>query len=89
MDDQLDRLEARVLAAIALIQDLRRENRELAARCGKQEARLDDLRSARERLEGQLAAARDTAAAVDDFEAKKQLIERKIGSLLEKLEAMG
>lgn len=89
MDDQLDRLEIKVAEAVELIQALRRENLRLGERCQAQEARVRELETSRDRLQEQLAATQAAVSTAADLEARKQLIERKISSLLEKLEAIG
>ena len=89
MDDQFSKLENKVLAAIAHIQELRQTNEQLGAQCSELRDRLQDLEDEKDRLQRQLQAAREAAAAVDDFEAKKKLIEQKVSGLLAKLEAMG
>ena len=82
MDDQLARLEAKVLETIETMQGLRHENGELKARCGDLEARGSDL-------ENQLREAHESASQAEGFEEKRRLVEEKVGGLLSKLEAMG
>jgi len=89
MDDHLSRLEAKVLEAIDIIQGLRRENGELRSRCEELGNRLQDAQSARERLQSQLDAAQESAVQIEFFEQRRQLLEERVGGLLEKLEAMG
>jgi FtsZ-binding cell division protein ZapB len=89
MEDQLVRLERKVLEAIALIQSLRRENEQLSARGADLDGRLRDLQEERDQLQRELQQAQAAAAAATDFEQKRQRIEEKVAGLLEKLEAMG
>ena len=88
MDDQLARLESKVLEAIEIIQGLRRENGELNERCGDLEGRLQDADEQRQQMQRDLGEARESAAQVDQFEEKRRLVEEKVGGLLSKLEAM-
>jgi hypothetical protein len=60
------------------------------------EARVDgalelikELRHENARLQHELAAAREAAEQVTQFETKRRLIEERVGGLLDKLEAMG
>lgn len=89
MDDHLSRLEARVQGAIDLIHDLRRQNGDLQSRCQELEQRMGDLQGERDRLQERLHEASAAAAQVEEFEERRRVIEQKVGSLLEKLEAMG
>lgn len=89
MDDQLARLETKVLEAIEIIKGLRHENGELGARCSDLEGRLHEAEEQRSRLQRDLDEARETAAQAEHFEEKRRLVEEKVGSLLSKLEAMG
>jgi predicted nucleic acid-binding Zn-ribbon protein len=89
MDDHLSRLEAKVVEAIGLIQDLRQENGRLQDRCGELESELAEARAERERMRSQLEEASATAAQAEQFEQKRREIETKVSGLLEKLEAMG
>ena len=88
MDDQLARLESKVLEAIDIIQGLRRENGELSDRCTDLEGRLRETDEERERMRRDLDEAREAAAQVDQFEEKRRLVEEKVGGLLSKLEAL-
>ena len=56
MDDNLNQLENKVLEAVALIKDLRAENRRLAALCEDLAAQVGDLEIGRARLAEELAA---------------------------------
>lgn len=89
MENQLEKLEARVMEAIGLIKDLRLKNMQLDEQCNSLEERLGALSDERDMLQRKLDAVHEKVATADDFEAKRQLIEQKVGSLLEKLEAMG
>lgn len=89
MDDQLARLEAKVLETIETIQGLRHENNELEARCSDLEARSNDLQRQKDDLEAQLQEARESASQAELFAEKRRLVEEKVGGLLSKLEAMG
>ena len=89
MDDHLSRLEAKVVEAIDMIQELRRQNGELNQRCEELEGRLADVTSERDRLQAQLGEAQETAAAAERFEEQRRHIETRVSGLLEKLEAMG
>lgn len=96
MDSNLNVLEAKVLEAVELIQELRAENRRLAERNGELtglttelEARLSGLEDENTRLNHELAEARLQAGTVEDFEEKRKEIEDKVGGLLQKLEALG
>ncbi len=95
MEDQLSRLEGKVLEAIEIIQGLRQENGELGTRCAglegsmtELEGRLQDAEEQRNQLQRDLEEARESAAQVDQFEEKRRLVEEKVGGLLSKLEAM-
>jgi hypothetical protein len=89
MDDQFAKLEAKVADAIELIKGLRSENVRLQSQCRDLESRVGDLTDAGARLQRDLAEAREAAAQVEQFEAKRRLIEERVGGLLDKLEAMG
>jgi len=89
MDDQLSRLERKILDAIDLIQTLRRDNQQLSERCETLDVKCRDLTEERDHLQRQLQSAREAAATAEDFEQKRLHIEEKVAGLLEKLEAMG
>jgi hypothetical protein len=89
MDDQFAKLEAKVADAIELIKGLRSENLRLQSQCRDLENRVGELTDAGARLQRDLVEARDAAAQVEQFEAKRRLIEERVGGLLDKLEAMG
>lgn len=89
MEKQIERLEVKILEAIALIKELRSKNTQLAAECADLQARLVDLEDEKKRLVLKLEAATESAAAADELETKRQLIENKVTSLLDKLEALG
>ena len=89
MDDQFAKLEAKVVDAIELIKGLRSENAQLQGRCRDLEHQVAELTAAGARLQSDLIEARDAAAQVTQFEAKRRLIEERVGGLLDKLEAMG
>jgi len=88
MDDQLSRLESKVLEAIEIIQGLRHENGELSNRCEDLEGRLNEAEEQREKLARDLNEARESASQVEHFEERRRLVEEKVGGLLSKLEAM-
>lgn len=96
MDINLNVLEAKVLEAVELIQELRGENRKLTSRNGELEGRIQELEGLAEslkdentRLRNELDEARLQADSVEVFEQKRKEIEDKVGGLLEKLEALG
>ncbi len=96
MESNLNILEAKVLEAIALIQDLRQSNRrlansnsEMAAQVTELTARLLGVESDNERLNTSVAEAEDQAETIQIYEKKRQAIENRVGGLLEKLEALG
>ena len=89
MDDQFAKLEAKVGETIELLRDLRGENARLQDRCRDLEHQIGELTDAGARLQLELDAARDAAAQVSQFEAKRRMIEERVGGLLDKLEAMG
>jgi FtsZ-binding cell division protein ZapB len=89
MDDQFAKLEAKVAVAIELIKDLRSENARLQVQCRDLEHQVVELTDAGARRQHALAEARDATAQVKQFEAKRRLIEERVGGLLDKLEAMG
>ena len=88
MDDHLSRLENKVLEAIDLNKELRRENGELKSRCTDLENRLTQSRDEREKMQRELTESRELASQAELFEEKRRVIENKVGSLLERLEAM-
>jgi uncharacterized coiled-coil DUF342 family protein len=89
MEHSVDRLETKVLEAIALIKDLRQKNQQLVEQCAGLQDKLTDIEEQKNRLELKLEAANDMASTADELEAKRQVIDDKLSSLLEKLEAMG
>jgi FtsZ-binding cell division protein ZapB len=89
MDSNLNVLEAKVLEAIGLIKELRRENATLTERCAELESRADELEQENGRLQQELESVRQEAADVEVYEAKRKEIEDKVGGLLEQLEALG
>ncbi|MDY0110585.1 MAG: cell division protein ZapB [Candidatus Krumholzibacteria bacterium] len=89
MDDQLARLESKVLAAISLLKELRLENSQLTERCATLDERCRGLQDQNEQFAKDLQLAQQNAAVAGDFEQKRQLIERKVAGLLDKLEAIG
>jgi chromosome segregation ATPase len=88
MDNNLNILEAKVLEAVALIKELRAENRRLSERCGELEAQSADLENDNRRLKHALDEAHRKVENVEVFEQKRMEIEDKVGDLLQKLEAM-
>lgn len=89
MDDNLDLLEARVVEAVALIQDLRAENRRLATRCDELAAEVGELEAGRQRLAQELADAKANAGDIESYEEKRKEIEDRVGGLIRKLAAIG
>ncbi len=96
MENNLTVLETKVLAAVDLIKDLRRENEklsndngELLAQQAKTEQQIETQQNEIERLTAELATAREQAGEVDRYEEKRLEIEEKVGGLLAKLEALG
>lgn len=89
MDDHLSRLEAMVNRTIERMQELRRVNADLEQRNHQLEESVGNLRDERDHLQRRLDEASTAAAQVEQYEEKRRLIEQKVGSLLEKLEAMG
>jgi len=96
MDDNLNLLENKVLEAVALIKDLRAENRRLDEQCGKLAerceelaAQVDDLETGRARLAEELASASAVAGDVESYEEKRKEVEDRVGGLLQKLAALG
>jgi chaperonin cofactor prefoldin len=89
MDNNLNVLEAKVLEAVELIKELRGENRRLATECGELADRVQELESANQRMEQDLAEARRAAADSEMYEAKRKEVEDKVGGLLAQLEALG
>ncbi len=89
MEEQLTRLENKILETIDRMQELRRDNERLGAKCATMQERLRAIESENEGLRQQVDAAREAASQFDDLEAKKRLIEQKVGGLIAKLEAMG
>ena len=68
MDNNLNILEAKVLEAVALIKELRAENRRLSDRCGEVEAQSADLENDNRRLKHELDGARREVGNVEVFE---------------------
>lgn len=89
MEDHLSRLEAKVNQTIERLQELRRINADLEQRNRQLEEGAEAMRAERDRLQRQLEEAGTAAAQVEEYEEKRRLIEQKVGSLLDKLEAMG
>ncbi|MCP4571286.1 MAG: cell division protein ZapB [bacterium] len=89
MDSNLNALEAKVLAAVDLIKELREENERLGGRCTELEAGVQELQDDNDRLKVELDEARHSAADVEMYEVKRKEIEDKVGGLLEQLEALG
>ncbi len=87
-DDALQRLEEKVLTAVARIKELRQENERLLARNAALEEENTSLRAEVDRTQAELDRLRSTAAQVEQMERKRQLIEEKVGGLLAKLEAL-
>lgn len=89
MEDSLSLLESKVIAAVALIKDLRADNAKLQARCEELSAQVADLEDGRTKLAAELATARATAGDVERYEEKRKEIEDRVGGLLQKLAALG
>jgi len=100
MESNLNILEAKVLEAIALIQELRKTNQrlessnsELATQVTELEARVLGAESENERLNTSVseagAQAESSHETIQVYEEKRQAIEDRVGGLLEKLEALG
>ena len=89
MDDHFSKLEAKVNGAIELIQQLKRENGDWKMRYAEIEGRLHDTQGERDRLQVELQDVGEQTGRVEEFEEARRVIQQKVGSLLEKLEAMG
>ncbi len=89
MDDNLNLLEARVVEAVALIKDLRAENHRLAARNEDLVAQVGALEAGGQRLAQELADAKANAGDIESYEEKRKEIEDRVGSLIQKLAALG
>lgn len=89
MDDNLGRLEEKVIKAVKLIQELRHENDRLQRQRSQLESEFAALNERSERLGRDLEEARAAAAAVESFEEHRRMIEEKVGGLLEKLDQIG
>jgi hypothetical protein len=89
MDDNLGRLEEKVLKAVRLIQELRSENDRLQRQRSQLESEFAALKERSERLGCDLEEARAAAANVESFEEHRRIIEEKVGGLLEKLDQIG
>jgi len=89
MDSNLNALEAKVLAAVELIKELREENGRLDCLCGELETRGQELQEANDKLKRELDEARHSVVDVEMYEVKRKEIEDKVGGLLAQLEALG
>jgi FtsZ-binding cell division protein ZapB len=89
MEDQLGRLEEKILQAIDTISELRGRNDELRGRCETLEGEVSALTEQRDTLQRQLNEAREAAEVAEDGEARRQKAEEKVAGLLRKLEALG
>ena len=89
MEDNLGRLEEKVLKAVRLIQELRSENDRLQRQRTQLESEFAALHERSEQLGCDLEAARAVAATVENFEEHRRIIEEKVGGLLEKLDQIG
>jgi len=89
METSFAHLEEKVVEAVNLIKSLRAEKEDLQRRCDELENQCDELKDAKARLEEKLDENREAAMSVENYEEKRQLIEEKVGGLLEKLEALG
>ncbi len=96
MESNLNILEAKVLEAIALIQELRQSNQrlensnaELAAQVTELEAQMLGAEAENERLNVSVSEAGEQAQTIQVYEEKRQAIEDRVGGLLAKLEALG
>ncbi len=87
-DDSFGLLEEKVLTAVKRIQELKTENEQLNAQREKLEGQMEALNDRVQRAESELAETREQAARVDHMEGKRQLIEEKVGGLLEKLDSI-
>jgi chromosome segregation ATPase len=89
MDDQIARLESKVLETIEIIQGLRQENHDLGSRVSDLEHQLQAAEEERNDLQRRLNDAQEMASRAELFEEKRRLVEQKVGGLLDKLEALG
>ena len=89
MDTNLNALEAKVLAAVDLIKELREENGRLGTRCADLEASMQELQDENNKLKVDLDEARHSVVDVEMYEVKRKEIEDKVGGLLAQLEALG
>ncbi len=89
METKLGILEAKVMAAVGLIKELRAENESLKKRCVELQSAAADADETIRRLNNELEQARQEVVRADEYEEKRKEIETKVGGLLEKLEALG
>ena len=89
MEDNLVRLEEKVLRAVRVIQELRSENDRLQLQRTQLEVEFNALRERSERLGRELDEVRTSAASVESFEEQRRILEEKVGGLLEKLDQIG
>ncbi len=87
-ENTLKLLEEKVLDAVQRIQELRSENEQLRESRKTMEAELTALQERYDESQHDLVSAKKRAAEVEQFEDHRQIIEEKVGGLLEKLDAI-
>jgi FtsZ-binding cell division protein ZapB len=87
-ENSLNLLEEKVLHAVQRIQDLKAENEELIQSRSDLESQLTTMKDQYESAQRDLNTARDQAASAEQLENKRRIIEEKVGSLLDKLDAI-
>jgi len=87
-ENSLSLLEEKVLHAVQRIQDLKAENEVLRQARSEMEGQLSMLRDQYESAQRDLNEARGRAAAAEQLEDNRRIIEEKVGGLLDKLDAI-
>jgi len=87
-DNSFERLEERIGEAISLIGRLRDENAQLQTQRSELNDQLERLSQTQRQLQEELSTVQSSSVPRDEFESRKQEIERRVASLLERFDEL-
>ena len=87
-DNSFERLEEKIGEAISLIGKLRHENARLQTQRSELNDQLEQLSRSHRQLQEELSSVQSSSVPRDEFESRKQEIERRVASLLERFDEL-